>query len=157
MTQSENKSLENTINNKSSLELFNVDDSDKVDKSRYINLPEEIVTQHLNKAIYKKSDKEDILKEFIFLYKTNSSTTEIPTKNYEILFDPNKHSDNNETVKKFIEQFDNKEDINLKFARKGKHRIEGIPAEFRRIGNWMQFTAKEEPYIKVELVLNYLI
>jgi hypothetical protein len=160
MTLPENMSLENKIiNTEISLELFRINEQSRVDGSRYLYIPEEVLKKHFNKNIYRKNADKEIKNEFKFLYRKNGLSIEmmlISANNYKKVLEMNNPTEYIEQVRKEIEKFDNIENINLKLKPKGYH-MDGVPSEFRRIGNQVDFLAEDEPYIHMNMFLNYLI
>ncbi|MGV8171102.1 MAG: hypothetical protein ACP5OA_00230 [Candidatus Woesearchaeota archaeon] len=157
--QQEN-TLEKAVNNsENSLKLLNIEERhERVDASRNIYMPEEIIEKHLNKQLYKNNPIKEITNEFKFLYNKDKNIIDmiiIPTNNYDLLKE-NNLSTNDERFKNIIENFQNVENLDLIFFR-GRYKMTGIPAKLRRLGNWFNFRAENEPYIRIEMVNMYLI
>lgn len=154
------KNLENSVKDPENLlKLIDIDEQhERVDASRNIYMPEIFLEQHLGRKLYKNSPIAEIKGEFKFLYNKDKKITDmmlIPTHNYTILKD-DKQSAGDSRFKEAIDQFSNVEDIDLIFFR-GRYKLTGIPAELRRIGNWFSFKARNEPYLSIDLVRNYMM
>jgi hypothetical protein len=159
MTLPENISLESMVKNPEySLEIFNIEGEDtKVDRSRYLPIPKKAIAQHRSQSTFTKIAEIDIQCEYVFLY--NESITEgilMPTNNYNNILEISQQAVNNEQAKNFLEYFKKKTPITLKLIS-GKHVMEGIPLEFRPIGQWQNFTAENEPYMHMNPVITNTI
>jgi len=154
------KIVENNNNNKRNvLEKFtDIDASTKVNASKRLPIPDEIIEQHFHKKLYKKVAAKEINNEFVFLYTQGSHNAKMiltPVNNYIALFEVTEYTEELKKLKDALVECEYIRNINL-ILENGKYNMEGVPNEFRIKGQRMSFLSDNELYITMDLTQNYV-